>query len=190
MVRKATTVAGTTSNCVIAYTPTVMMMSWITARMAASAMRHSKRNVRYTAITTKKTINAWSALLLTLSPHVGPTFLTSTCSIGMSPYFASASLTCSCLTGVRSSDWTRTESSPRMSTLASPSPNGSSTSRTSLIDAEPFDTVNCHWVPPSKSMPRFRPRTANASTEIRTSVPESTNHRQDRSMKLKWVRSW
>ena len=46
MVRNATTVAGVTSNPVTAYTPTVMMMSWITATIAASAMRHSKRNVR------------------------------------------------------------------------------------------------------------------------------------------------
>ena len=108
MVRNATTVAGVTSNCVIAYTPTVMMMSWITAMMAASAMRHSKRNVRYNAITMKNTINAWSALLLTLSPHVGPTLFTSTCWTSMLPYFASASLTRSCLAGERSFDCTRT----------------------------------------------------------------------------------
>src|SRR6476660_9870250 len=93
MVRNATTVAGTTSNWVIAYTPTVMMMSWITARIAASAIRHSKRNVRYNAITMKNTTNAWSALLLTLSPQVGPTLFTSTCWIPMLPYLANAALT-------------------------------------------------------------------------------------------------
>jgi hypothetical protein len=57
------------------------------------------------------------------------------------------------------------------------------------MDAEPPLIVNCHCVPPSKSIPRFRPRTANAMIEISTSVPERSNHRHDRSMKLKCVRS-
>ena len=82
MVRNATTVAGVTSKPVTAYTPTVMMMSWITAMIAASAMRHSKRNVRYAAITKKNTMSAVSALLLTLSPQVGPTLVTLTCRVG------------------------------------------------------------------------------------------------------------
>ena len=68
--------------------------------------------------------------------------------------------------------------------------DGSITSRTSLTDAEPELTVNCHCVPPSKSMPRLRPRTANATTEIRISVPDRIAHRHERSMKLKCVRSW
>ena len=77
-----------------------------------------------------------------------------------------------------------------MSTLASGRLTPSNTVRTSLTDADPEFTVNCHCVPPSKSMPRLRPRTPNAITEIRMSVPDSTAHRHERSMKLKCVRSW
>ena len=51
-------------------------------------------------------------------------------------------------------------------------------------------SVNCHCVPPSKSMPRLRPLTANATTEIRISVPESTAQRRECSMNWKCVRSW
>ena len=57
---------------VIAYTPTVMMMSWITATIAASAMRHSKRNVRYSAITMKNTTSACERLAADLVAPGGP----------------------------------------------------------------------------------------------------------------------
>ncbi len=46
MVRKAITVPGVTSNWNTEYTPTLMMMSWTTATIAATAMRHSRRMVR------------------------------------------------------------------------------------------------------------------------------------------------
>ncbi len=67
-----------------------------------------------------------------------------------------------------------------------------SASRTSPADADPVCelTVNCHCVPPSKSMPRLRPFTANASTEIRMSVPEMIAHRRECLMNSKCVRSW
>jgi hypothetical protein len=65
-----------------------------------------------------------------------------------------------------------------------------SVSRTSFTDTDPRLDVNCHCVPPSKSMPRFRPRTANATTETRMSVPERSSHRHERSMNWKFVRSW
>src|SRR5262249_23768071 len=46
IVRNAVTVAGLTTNCRIAYTPTLTMMSWMTATMAVTDIFHSKRNVR------------------------------------------------------------------------------------------------------------------------------------------------
>ena len=161
MVRNATTVAGVTSKSVTAYTPTVMMMSWITAMIAASAMRHSKRNVRYAAITKKNTISAVSALLLTLSPQVGPTLVTLTCAPSMPAYLASAALTFASWAVERFFDCTRTELLPTMSTFASPSPSGSMASRTLVTETDAlFAIVNCHCVPPSKSIPRLRPLTS------------------------------
>ena len=78
-----------------------------------------------------------------------------------------------------------------MSTLASPSPSWSMTLRTSPADADPDPlTVNCHCVPPSKSMPRLSPLTPNATSEIRISVPDRSAQRHERPMKSKCVRSW
>src|SRR6478672_3410191 len=191
MVRNATTVAGVTSNWVTAYTPTVMMMSWTTAMIAASAMRHSKRNVRYAAITKKNTTSAVSALLLTLSPQVGPTLVTLTCALLMPAYLARAAPTFASWVVERFFDCTRTESLPTTSTVASPSPSGSMVSRTLVTETDAlFAIVNSHCVPPSKSIPRLSPLTRNATTEIRMSVPERMAQRHDRSMNSKWVRSW
>src|SRR5260221_6425559 len=78
IVRNATTVPGVTSKPVTAYTPTVRTMSWTTAMIAASAIRHSNRKVRYSVTSTKKKASAVSALLLTWSPQVGPTSVTDT----------------------------------------------------------------------------------------------------------------
>ena len=46
MVRNAVTVAGVTAKWNSAYTPTVKMMSWITATIAAADILHSKRSDR------------------------------------------------------------------------------------------------------------------------------------------------
>ena len=78
-----------------------------------------------------------------------------------------------------------------MRTLASPRPSGFEHVRTESIDAPDLVfTVNCHWVPPSKSIPRFSPLIANATTEIRIRVPERIAQRHERSMNWKCVRSW
>ncbi len=118
--------------------------------------------------------------------------MTLTSASWMPPYFASAAVIFACCAGARFFACTRTESLPTIRTLASPRPSGSIALRTSVIDALPVAllTVNCHWVPPSKSMPRFSPLIAKATTEIRMSVPDSSAHRHDRSMNWKCVRSW
>ena len=46
MVRNATTVSGVTSNWKTEYTPTLMTTSWTMARMAATAIFHSRNTAR------------------------------------------------------------------------------------------------------------------------------------------------
>ena len=159
MVRNATTVAGVTSNSVTAYTPTVMMMSWITAMIAASAIRHSKRNVRYTAITKKNTTSALSALLLTLSPQVGPDVGDADLPrVDRPRTWRAPRSTFACSARLRSFDCTRTELLPEDEHLGVAEPE-----RVDHVadvvdrDRPAAATVNCHCVPPSKSMPRLSP---------------------------------
>src|SRR5207253_7435304 len=161
-----------------------------TATSAATAMRHSKRMVRYTAITPKNTSSASRARLLTLSPQVGPTVSMLTLEVATPAYLASAAVMRSFSADETSLLCTRTPLLPTMSTLASVSPTLLSASRTRLADAEPCATVNCHCVPPSKSMPRLRPEIANAITEMRIAVPDRSAQRHERSMNWKFVRSW
>src|SRR5581483_2708071 len=96
IVKKATTVAGVTSNRVSEYTPTVMRMSWITAMIAATAIFHSNRNEMYTVMRMKKTISAVRALLVTALPHEGPTSLMLTCCGFVCVALAMASVTLVC----------------------------------------------------------------------------------------------
>ena len=90
-------------------------------------------------------------------------------------------------------DCTRTdvpESPLSTSTLASPSPRGVITLRTSATEADlPFTGV-CQDVPPSKSMPRLRPRVKIATSAMTITVPERIAHRHERPVKSKFVRSW
>ncbi len=90
-------------------------------------------------------------------------------------------------------DWTRTdvpESPLSTSTLASLRPSGLITSRTSATDADFPLTGTCQDVPPSKSMPRLRPRVKIAIRAMRMTVPERIAHRHERPVKSKFVRSW
>jgi hypothetical protein len=90
-------------------------------------------------------------------------------------------------------DCTRTdvpESPLSTSTLASLRPSGLITSRTAVTDADFPLMGTCQDVPPSKSMPRLRPRVKIAIRAMRITVPERIAHRHARPVKSKSVRSW
>ena len=90
-------------------------------------------------------------------------------------------------------DCTRTEvpESPLSTrTLASLRPSGVITLRTSATEADLPLTGVCQEVPPSKSMPRLRPRVKIATSAMTMTVPERIAHRHERPVKSKFVRSW
>ena len=81
MVRKATTVAGVTTNRRTEYTPTLINTSCSMAMIAANAIRHSSRQAMKSATSTKKMISALTAFSVMLRPHVELTELTLTDSV-------------------------------------------------------------------------------------------------------------
>ena len=78
IVRKATTVAGVTSNWNTEYTPTLINTSCNMAMMAAAAIRHSSRQAMNRATRIKKMTKARMAFSVMLRPHVELTELTLT----------------------------------------------------------------------------------------------------------------
>ena len=107
MVRKATTVAGVTSNRNTEYTPTLINTSCIMAMIAASAMRHSSRQAMNSDTRIKKMMRARTAFSVMLRPHVEPTALTLTDTASTLAAVASASLICWRLATDWSPTWTR-----------------------------------------------------------------------------------
>jgi hypothetical protein len=62
--------------------------------------------------------------------------------------------------------------------LASAKPSGRTMSRTSeTLACLPPSICTCHAVPPSKSMPKFRPRAATSAMLSTISVVERISHR-------------
>ena len=70
MVRNATTVAGVTSKPNTEYTPTLNSTSCNMARMAARAIRHSRRQAMNIATSTKNTMSARTAFSVMLAPQL------------------------------------------------------------------------------------------------------------------------
>src|SRR3954470_5962917 len=93
MVKNATTVAGVTSNRNSEYTPTLINTSCNIAMIAASAMRHSRRQAMNIATRIKKITNALMAFSVMLRPHVELTEVTLTDSDGTLAAVAKASCT-------------------------------------------------------------------------------------------------
>jgi hypothetical protein len=54
--------------------------------------------------------------------------------------------------------------------------------RTSSVLADLPATVNVHWVPPSKSIPRLSPLKMSAASEITIKEPDKMSQRHDRLM--------
>ena len=78
-----------------------------------------------------------------------------------------------------------------MLTFALAKPSGPSRLRTSATCAvRPCVICTCHDVPPSKSMPKLRPRANNATKLSSESVPERIAQRRLCLMNWKLVRSW
>ena len=174
MVRNATTVSGVTSNWKIEYTPTLMTTSWIMAMMAARAIFHSSRRLRYSNRANRNTTSACSALWLMSLPHEGPTVLTLTWLGWVWPSLARMLRTWSVLAAVALGASTRIES-PIVWILV-PDPTITPSSLRACSTETP-GALTCHDTPPTKSMPRLRPRVASDSTLTKMSTPENTRAR-------------
>ena len=140
---------------------------------------------------TMNTISARIAFSLISSPQDGPTSLSTTSSTEAPVRSASAPDTWSDSSALSGSASTRNSrpSSLSSSVIVAPArPNWSTASRASPTEASPAGAS--HTTPPSKSMPRLRPRVANDTRLMATATSEIANHRRRRPTKSIVVSPW
>jgi hypothetical protein len=124
-------------------------------------------------------------------PHDGPTSLRLTSSTDEPVSSVRALVTLSEFSGLIGSDSMRRARPLSLSSswiVAFASPYWDTASRASATVASPAGTS--HTTPPSKSMPRFRPRTPSDRRLIATATSEIVNHNRLRPTKSKLVSPW
>ncbi len=132
----------------------------------------------------KNSTSARTALSVISWPQVGPT----DSNAAISPTWPSVVRSSSTAVGSSTALRIRILRSPVASSMTSWMRASAATpaGRTSAISSTPASVVTSKDVPPSKSIPRFRPRRTSASTLTTTTVADTTRARRHSAGKSRW----
>jgi len=151
------------------------------------AMRHSRRHEIHRVIRTKKMISARWAWLVISSPQVGPTVLTFTSSVVLPARSARMAVISRLRSMASTSASTRRMVVPSaLVTTWMVAPPWPTSPRASRASSTPMSvTGTSHTPPPSKSMPRLRPRVKRLVSDTRTTIPAMARPGLNRRTKSK-----